>query len=629
MGKAYYYIEESRFDAHLFHEGTFYKSHNFLGAHPVEKDGEKYVRFIVWAPNAREIFLVGDFNQWNEESLPMERIPESGLWNICVKDVEVFDAYKYRIISMDGDVLIKADPYAFHAEERPKSASKYYCLEGFKWSDDLWMKERAKKDHKREPISIYEVNLLSWRKKFDGSQYSYSDIATELVRYVKKMNYTHIELMPIMEHPYDGSWGYQITGYFAPTSRFGTPEDFMDLIDRCHKGGIGVIMDWVPAHFAKDGHGLGKFDGSYLFESLDKRKAENDLWGTYNFDFTKPEVMSFLISNALYWIEHYHIDGLRIDAVSYILYYNLLGKGVKNKYGGDENLEASEFFKRLNSVLSKRHPDVLRIAEESTSYDGLTRDVEEGGLGFHFKWNMGWMNDTLEYMEKDPLFRKGVQDLLTFGLMYAFDENFILPLSHDEVVHMKKSLLDKMPGEYEEKFANLRLLYLYMYCYPGKKLLFMGGELAQFKEWDEWGQLDWNLLEYESHEKMQKYVKRLNKVYREEEALFQVEDSYDGFEWIEHENHAESILAFERIDKKREKLICIFNFTPVERPNYPIGVASLGKYRTVITSDHRRYGGGTPRIQTYEATEDPIHDRDYRINVKIPALGGLVLKLKK
>ena len=519
MGIDFFYIEEGKFDAHLFHQGTFYESYTFLGAHKLEDD-EEYVRFIVWAPRAKEIYLTGNFNDWNDTNLPMERIPESGLWNICVKGVSEFDAYKYRIITQSNEVLMKADPYAFHAEERPKSASKYYDIEGFEWTDKKWMKERKEQDNLNGPVSIYEVNLLSWKKKEDGSQYSYDDLSDELVRYVKKMGYTHIELMPIMEYPFDGSWGYQVTGFFAPTSRFGTPKDFMNFVDKFHRNGIGVILDWVPAHFAKDGHALGKFDGTYLFESLDRAKAENDMWGTYNFDFTKPEVLSFLISNAMYWIEYYHIDGIRIDAVSYILYYDLSGKGIKNIHGGNENLEAIEFFKRLNSVINKKHPDVLLIAEESTSFEKLTTPLEKGGLGFTHKWNMGWMNDTLRYMEIDPLFRSKRQDLLTFGLMYAFNENFIIPLSHDEVVHGKKSLLDKMPGSYEEKFANLRLLYLYMYAYPGKKLLFMGGEFAQFKEWDEWEQLDWSLLEYETHSKVQKFVTDLNKLYIERFFIF-------------------------------------------------------------------------------------------------------------
>lgn len=626
MEKNYFYIDEGQFDAHLFHEGTYYKSHEFLGAHKLKKDGREFVRFIVWAANAREVFLMGDFNKWHISSLPLQRIPKSGLWSICLEGVEKFDSYKYRIISAEGEELIKADPYAFHAEERPKSASKYYPIEGYKWSDKKWMKERKKNNDLDGPISIYEVNLLSWKKKEGNIQYSYEELADELVRYVRKMRYTHIELMPVMEHPYDGSWGYQITGYFAPTSRFGTPKDFMNFVDKMHRAGIGVILDWVPAHFAKDGHGLQRFDGSYLFESLDRRKAENHIWGSYNFDFSKPEVLSFLISNIMYWIEYYHIDGIRIDAVSYMLYYKMLGQGVKNIYGGDENLEALEFFKRLNSVLTKNYPDVLMIAEESTSFEGLTKPLKDGGLGFDLKWNMGWMNDTLEYMEKDPLYKKGVQGLLTFGIMYAFSERFILPLSHDEVVHMKKSLLDKMPGSYEEKFSNLRLLYLYMYAYPGKKLLFMGGEIAQFKEWDEWGQLDWNLLEYESHSKIQDFVRDLNVIYKEEKALFQLDSSYEGFSWIEHENHQESILAFERISKDGERLVCVFNFTPVERRNYPLGVSEEGNYRTIVTSDHRRYGGETPRIKRYKSKEEAIHDRAWRIDVDLPALGGLILK---
>jgi len=438
-------------------------------------------------------------------------------------------------------------------------------------------------------------------------------LGDELVNYVKEMGYTHIELMPIMEHPFDGSWGYQLTGYFAPTSRYGTPKDFMYLINECHKKGIGVILDWVPVHFCKDIHGLAKFDGSYCFESSDDTKAENIQWGTVNFDYSKPEVKSFLISNAMYWHDYYHIDGLRIDAVSYMLHSD----------------DAVEFIQDLNKVIFEKYPHTMMMAEESTAWPLVTHPVYEGGLGFNYKWNMGWMNDILKYMEMDPSLRKYHQSTLTFTMTYAFSENYLLPLSHDEVVHGKKSLLNKMPGDYNEKFASLRLLFLYKYAHPGKKLLFMGGEFGQFIEWNEHKGLDWNLLEYEMHHKMRVFVIELNKLYKKEPCLYSLDNTYDGFEWIEHTNHNESIISFERIDTNGDKLIIILNFTPVERNNYPIGVSELGTYKTILNSDHQKYGGSTPRVKSYKSVEETFHNRDYSIKVKLPPLGGILLKLKK
>lgn len=618
-----FYIEDGQLDSYLFHEGSYYKSYEFLGVHRIQGG----VRFVVWAPEAKEVYLIGDFNEWHKNNLPLKKIENSGLWNICITDVNEYDSYKYRIITQEGEELIKADPYAFHAETRPNTASKYYNLKGFKWTDDKWIKKRSENYNK--PMSIYEVNLMSWKRKDDGSPYSYRELADELVSYAKEMGYTHIELMPIMEHPYDGSWGYQITGYFAPTSRFGTPKDFMYFVDRCHSKGIGVILDWVPVHFCKDDFGLARFDGSYMFESEDKDLAENEQWGTLNFDFSKPEVLSFLISNALYWHEYYHIDGLRIDAVAYMLYLDFSGKDIKNKYGGRENLEAIEFIKRLNKVVFENYPYTMMIAEESTAWPLVTHPIDKGGLGFNYKWNMGWMNDILEYMETDPYFRKGNQKALTFSITYAFSENYVLPFSHDEVVHGKKSLLDKMPGTYEEKFSNLRLLYLYMYAHPGKKLTFMGGEFGQFIEWNEWQGLDWFLLDYEMHKKMQTFVKELNRFYKKESCLSSQDMSFDGFQWIEHTNHQESIIAFERINSDGDKLITIFNFTPVKRKSYPIGVSEEGVYKTLINSDHKRYGGETQRIKSYKSTKEPIHGREYSIKVDLPTLGGLYLKLRR
>ncbi|MGO1819209.1 MAG: 1,4-alpha-glucan branching protein GlgB, partial [Senegalia sp. (in: firmicutes)] len=571
------------------------------------------------------INLIGDFNDWGE-NLSLRRIKNTGLWNICVQGVAEFDNYKYKIISQDDEIRIKSDPYAFHAETRPDTASKYYNIKGFNWKDDEYLEKRKTYNTHENPMSIYEVNLVSWKQHENGDLYSYRELADSLIGYVKKMGFTHIELMPITEHPYDGSWGYQTTGYFAPTSRFGTPKDFMYFVDRCHRAGIGVIIDWVPVHFTKDDHGLARFDGTYLFESSDTVKRENEGWGTLNFDFTKPEIISFLISSAVYFLDYYHIDGIRVDAVAYMLYHDFTGKDIKNINGGRENLEAVDFIKKLNTAIDNYYPSVLKIAEESTTWPKISSKVKEGGLGFDYKWNMGWMNDSLDYMETNPLFRKGKHNALTFSIHYAFSENFILPLSHDEVVHGKKSLLDKMPGEYNEKFSNLRLLFLYMYAHPGKKLLFMGAEFGQFIEWNEWKELDWFLLEYESHQKISRFIKDLNKLYKEESAFFDLDSKSEGFKWIEHENSDESIIAFERINKFQEKIIAIFNFTPIERSNYPIGVDKEGVYKTLITSDHNRYGGDTKRIKRYKSIAQPIHDRDFHINVDLPPLGGLILK---
>lgn len=626
LNKDYFYIDDGEEDAYLFHEGTSYRSYEFMGVHPYKKRKIQGHRFVVWAPRAKEVYLTGDFNFWDHWNLPMKRIEGSGLWQIVIPNGQEFHSYKYRIISETGEVRYKADPYAFHADTRPLNDSKIYDIKGYQWGDKSYLKKRKKVEHYTEPMSIYEVNLLSWKQKEGNIPYSYRELAGDLVKYVKKMGYTHIELMPICEYPLDASWGYQITGYFAPTSRFGTPKDFMYLIDECHKNDIGVILDWVPAHFTKDDFGLARFDGSYLFESFDKGKAENEQWGTLNFDYSKAEVVSFLISNAMYWHEYYHIDGFRIDAVAYMLYLDFAGKDIKNQYGGRENIEAIEFIKKLNTIIFEHYPGTMMIAEESTAWPKVTHPVDEGGLGFNYKWNMGWMNDILEYMELDPIFRKDHHQALTFSMMYAFSENFILPLSHDEVVHGKKSLLDKMPGYYDDKFANLRLLYGYMYAHPGKKLLFMGGEFGQFIEWKEYEALDWHLLEYDKHIRMQSYVKALNDFYKEQSCLYEVDNSFDGFEWIEHQNYLESIISFERINKDGERLICIFNFTPVARNDYPIGVLELGTYNTLFTSDHQRYGGNTKRIKRYKASREEFHGRDYSIRVQLPALGAMYLK---
>ncbi|RBP70216.1 1,4-alpha-glucan branching enzyme [Alkalibaculum bacchi] len=624
----YFYSSLEKQPLEMFSAGKLYNSYKFFGAHRINCDGYEAVRFLVWAPHAASVCLVGEFNDWDQTGYPLKKISHNGVWEISVFNVKVYDSYKYRIVTPYGEVFYKADPYGFHMEERPKSASKYFDIENYSWKDRKWRESLKKRDSYVRPISIYEVNLLSWKKKKDGKQYSYKDLAEELVPYVKEMGFTHIEIMPIMEHPYDGSWGYQVTGYFAPTSRFGTPTDFMYFIDCCHQNDIGVILDWVPVHYCKDAHGLCHFDGEDCFESSDRGRAENEQWGTVNFDYGKTEVRNFLISNAIYWHEKYHIDGMRIDAVAYMLYLNFSGKDIRNQYGGYEHIEAVEFIKELNSAVFLRYPKTLMMAEESTAWPLVTSPTDVGGLGFNYKWNMGWMNDILEYMEQDSLFRKGNQNALTFSITYAFSENYVLPLSHDEVVHGKKSLLSKMPGTYKEKFANLRLLYAYMYAHPGKKLLFMGGEFGQFIEWNEWQGLDWHLLDYESHGKMREFVKNLNKFYRREPCLYELDTTYDGFEWIEHENHQESIIAFERKGSEGDKLIVVFNFTPIERKRYPIGVDKLGSYKVVLNSNLIKYGGDSRSMSVYKAKILEMHNKPYAIRLTIPPLSGVFLKYK-
>lgn len=630
LEKGFFYLTEGELDVHLFHEGTNYKSYNFFGAHPINKHELDSVRFVVWAPNAKEVHLVGDMNNWDDFGYPLQRISDSGVWHICVVGVQSYDRYKYRITTQNHEVLFKADPFAFHAEERPHTASKFYDISNYMWHDTAWLDTRKKADLHHMPISIYEVNLMSWRRKNDGAQYSYHDLAQELIPYVKEMNFTHIELMPIMEHPFDGSWGYQATGYYAPTSRFGTPKDFMYFVDTCHQNGIGVILDWVPCHYCKDAHGLYYFDGGPTFESPDYDRAHNDQWGTINFDYGRPEVHSFLISNLLYWLENYHVDGIRIDAVAYMLYLNFGGKILKNRYGGFENLDAIALIKKMNTVVSEAFPDALMMAEESTSWQNVSKPVSEDGLGFNYKWNMGWMNDILEYMQLDPIYRKGFHRALTFTMSYAFSEFFVLPLSHDEVVHGKHSLLEKMPGTYNEKFSNLRLLLMYMYAHPGKKLLFMGSEFGQFIEWNEWQALDWHLLDYDSHKKMQHFLKDLNGLYKSEPCFYALDTSYDGYKWIEVDNAQESVISFERIDDQNNKLIAAFNFTPVHRDAHPIGVDALGDYEVIFNSNQPIYGGELEALKVvYTAVAEPAFNRPYSIRIKMPTLGGVFIKYKE
>lgn len=609
---------QQQIDAHLFHEGTHYRAYQFLGAHP---EGQA-VRFTTWAPRAKEVYLIGDFAGWTDPGLTMTRIEDSGLWTILVENVKPYQNYKYRIVAAHGEIRVKADPFAFHAEERPRTATKYFPIEGYPWKDGAYMDARKNRRMHEEPMNIYEANMLSWKKNEDGKPLSYLEFAKEMVPYLKKMGYTHLELMPIMEHPFDGSWGYQVTGYYAPTSRYGTPRDMMAMVDYFHQHGIGIILDWVPVHFCKDDFGLTRFDGTYLYESLDAGKSENMDWGTLNFDFSKPEVQSFLISNAVFWFDRYHIDGLRVDAVSYMLYKDYSKKGE-----AETDEDGVAFVKKLNRVVKEMHPDCMMIAEESTAWPQVTAAAEDGGLGFDFKWNMGWRHDILEYMETDPLYRKYNQKALTFPLVYAFSEHYVLPFSHDEVVHGKRSMLDKMQGNYEAKFNNLRLLYGYTMAMPGKKLLFMGSEFGQFIEWNEWKALDWHLLEYPQHEKLSHYVKDLNAVYRTYPALYQLDDSPEGFQWLEHTNHQESILAFARKDREGRAVLCLFNFTPVERLRYPLGVPAPGTYKTLLTSAHRRYGGSLPRVKQYKTIDQPHGDFAQHLRVDLPGLSAVYLVL--
>lgn len=624
----YFYHGKNETDVYLFHEGNNNNLYKFLGSHIYTDDIGKYTRFLVWAPNAKNVNLVGDFNNWNDYSLPLRKLQDGEIWEICIRNVKIFDSYKYRIVTQDSDVLYKADPFAFHSELRPKTASKVYDIEGYKWNDKKWLKKREKTDKFNSPMSIYEINLSSWRKH--GENYlSYVLLSDELVAYLKEMNYTHVEFMPLMEHPFDGSWGYQLTGFFAATSRFGCPKDLMYLIDKLHQNDIGVIMDWVPAHFCKDDFGLRKFDGSNLFEKTDQYLADNDQWGTLNFDFSKKEVVNFLISSALFWFKYYHLDGLRVDAVAYMIYLNFSGKDIRNEDGGYENKEAIEFIKKLNNTIKQEFPSVFVIAEESTAWPNVTKPVKENGLGFDFKWNMGWMNDIIKYMKMDPLFRKDHHNLLTFSIMYAFNENYILPFSHDEVVHMKNSMIGKMPGTYDQKFDQIRLLYSFMFAHPGKKLLFMGNDIGQFDEWNEYKEITWEVLEYEKHQKLKYFMKDLNKFYLNNDEFYDLDTSYSGFQWEDVNNANESLIIFERINSKNEKIICIFNFTPVRRKKYPVGVDEYALYSVVLNSSMKKYGGSLLRNKPYYSKNKEHNDRKFSITVDIEPFSAMFIKLNK
>jgi len=624
----------NEYNRYLFHKGENYHSYKFLGNHLFQKKEKKGVRFSLWAPNAKKISVIGDFNNWQSNIDEMKKIKNSGIWTIFINKAKAGDLYKYKITGPNNEIRIKADPYANYAEKKPNTASRVFNNNKYKWNDEKWIKKRNNFDPHKEAILIYELHLGSWIRDEENNYLNYREIADKLVDYIKKMGYTHIELLPIAEHPFDGSWGYQTTGYYAVTSRYGNPDDFKYLVDKCHQNNIGVIMDWVPGHFCKDDHGLRIFDGTPLYESEDPRRAENIQWDTLNFDFAQPEIWSFLISNAIYWIKEFHIDGIRADAVSNMIYLDYQkkdGQWAANKYGGNENLEAIAFLQKLNEVVFKEFPGTLMIAEESSAWPGVTSPTYHDGLGFNFKWNMGWMNDTLEYMEKDPLFRKGVHNKLTFSIMYTYSENYILPLSHDEVVHGKKSLLDKMPGEYWEKFANLRLLFGYMLAHPGKNLLFMGGEFGQFIEWNYKQELDWSLLEYEKHKKMSDYVKELNKFYLEEKALWLLDHKPEGFEWVEADDKDKSIISFLRFPYNQENhLLVICNFTPVFRENYQVGIPFYKKYEIVFNSDLEKYGGGnTINQKLYSPFKKSCNSKPYSLKIDLPPLSILYLKINE
>jgi 1,4-alpha-glucan branching enzyme len=628
----------SEFQLYLFHEGTNFKSYHMLGVHLIEREenGERIKgwRFAVWAPHAKCVSLVGDFNDWQHMKRPLEEIGDTGIWYGFYSDLKEGDLYKYAIEANDGKVYYKADPYGVYAQVRPDTASVVHELGTYKWKDSAWMKKREKSAPYDKPMLIYELHAGSWKVKEDGSYYSYEELADELIPYVKDMGYTHIELMPLTEYPYDGSWGYQVTGFFAATSRYGTPEQFMAFIDKFHKNGIGVIMDWVPAHFPKDAHGLYRFDGEPTYEYADSRMGEHKDWGTMVFDYGKSEVVSFLMSSAYFWANEFHVDGLRVDAVSSMLYRDYSrqdGEWTPNKYGGNQNLEAIDFLRSLNKMMFANFPNILMIAEESTAWGMVTGAVDKGGLGFNYKWNMGWMNDTLRYMQMDSYFRKPNHNLLTFLMFYAYSENYILPLSHDEVVHGKGSLANKMFGEYEEKLAQLRLLLGYYLALPGKKMLFMGGELAQFSEWKYDGQLDWQLLDKPEHKKFHQYVQDINHFYLENKAFWQIDTDWDGFSWINDGDAENSVVSFMRKGKaKSEYVVVIGNFTPVKRTRYAIGVPSAGEYEVVLGSDAMRYGGKSRTTKkTYKAVKKDYRDFHYTIHVEVPGFSIIYIKKKK
>ena len=626
----------TEFDQYLFGQGTHYDLYNKLGAHPMTVDGEEGVYFAVWAPNAAAVSIVGDFNEWDENATPMERLEPLGIYQIFLTGIKVGDIYKYCVTAQDGKKTLKADPYGFQAELRPNNASVVADISDFKWHDSRWMKKREKFDDKKNPMFVYEVHPGSWKKHEQTEEdedgfYNYREIAHELAAYVKDMGYTHVELMGIAEHPFDGSWGYQVTNYFAPTSRHGSPEDFQYFMDYMHEHNIGVILDWVPAHFPRDAFGLAEFDGTCLYEYADPRKGEHPDWGTKVFDYGKTEVQNFLICNALFWLEHYHVDGLRVDAVASMLYLDYGredGQWVPNIYGGNENLEAIEFFKHLNTIVKKRNSGIVMIAEESTAWPKVTDKAEYGGLDFSLKWNMGWMHDFLEYMKLDPYFRKYNHTKMNFAMVYAYSENYMLVLSHDEVVHLKCSMIEKMPGSYEDKFKNLMAGYAFMTGHPGKKLLFMGQDFGQHREWSEKRELDWFLLDKEPNRHLQAFVKELLHLYKNNKCLYEYDCYPEGFEWINADDGDRSIFSFVRHSESgKSNMLFIINFTPVERPDYRVGTTCRRKHTLVLSSDDKKFGGtGKRRPKEYKPAKKECDGRKYSFRYKLPAYGVAVFK---
>ena len=623
----------SEYDRYLFGEGNHYEIYEKLGAHLITFEGAKGVSFAVWAPNAKSVSVIGNFNGWDTRRHPMRLLGQSGIWELFIPGLAAMDQYKFHVVQSTGKQVDKCDPYAFYAQLRPETASVIYPIGRYKWKDRKWMTARKKANVYTAPMNIYEVHLGSWRRVPEEGNRSitYLEAAEKLVEYVKKMGYTHIELLPIEEHPFDGSWGYQVTGYYAPTSRFGRPDEFKAFVDACHRNDIGVILDWVPAHFPKDSFGLIRFDGTALYEHQDPKQGEHPEWGTLIFNYGRNEVRNFLIANAIYWIEEFHLDGLRVDAVASMLYLNYGkndGQWIPNEHGGKENLEAEEFLKHMNSVITGRYPGVMMIAEESTSWAGVTRSANYGGLGFSLKWNMGWMNDYLAYLKKDPIYRKYHHNNLTFSMVYAYTENFILVLSHDEVVHGKCSMIEKMPGDLWQKFANVRVAYGFMYGHPGKKLLFMGSEFGQFAEWSETRSLDWHLLEYDNHRKLQQYMCDLNHLYLQQTALWEMDFDPKGFEWIECNDRDNSIVSFIRRGRDHSKeLIFICNFTPETHFEFRVGVPVAGTYEEIFNSDDEKYGGsGIINRSPLTSQRIPWNNRQSSIELKVPPLAVTILR---